>query len=126
MPQQRLYHDYVNEQLVPYLYVLTFKPCEIKWDKPVFYFDVTAPFEHFNMDEFDDSLISISISISDIVNNAAVPNKLGICLESVKNRILRHNVDPYVVTQFVVPTGYIGEVLQLLPNKRETKCLINC
>lgn len=126
MPQQKLYYDYINGELVPYIYVLTFQPCELNWDNPVFYFDAIAPFEYTEINDFDDSLISMSISISDLIKNTSYPNQLGIHLEKVKQRIMNHQVDPYVVTQFIIPTIEIEEMLQLLPNTRQSSFMQTC
>lgn len=119
MPQQRVYYEYVNAKLIPYWYVLTFKPCEIKWDKPVLYFDVIPPFEFIERDEFDESINSVSIFLSDLIINDSYPNKLGIYLKRLKERIKQYGVDPYVVQQFIMQVPDVDEVLNLMPNKRK-------
>lgn len=119
MPQQRIYHEYVNEKLVPYLYVFTFKHCEINWDKPVLYFELIKPFEFIGLDNMDDSVVSISIFKSELLINPSYSNKLGILLSSVKKRILQHDVDPDIIRQFVLPVLDLNEVLSLLPNERK-------
>ncbi|MBS4172075.1 hypothetical protein [Bacillus sp. FJAT-49736] len=124
MPQQRLYHEYINEKLVPYLYVLTFNSSELNWDKPVFYFDLIKPIEFIGLDHMDDSVISISIYQSELLINPSYQNKLGVHLNSVKNRILKHGVDPCVIQQFVLPVVDLNEVLSFLPNERKMEFLI--
>lgn len=124
MPQQRLYHEYINEKLVPYLYVLTFKPCEIDWEKSVLYFDLIKPFEYVGIDQIDNSIVSISIYQSELLKNPSLPNKLGIYLNSVKRRISQHCVDPYVVRQFVMQINDMDEVFSYLPNERKMEFLI--
>ncbi|MBL5769042.1 hypothetical protein [Heyndrickxia sporothermodurans] len=124
MPQQRVYHDYVNEKLVPYWYVLTFKPCEIDWDKSVFYFDVIKPFEFIERDEFDESILTFSLKMSDFLVNRDYPNKLGINIKTIKNRILNNGIDPYVVQQFILPYPDVEEILYLVPNKRTMELVI--
>lgn len=125
MPQQRVYHEYVNEKLVPYWYVLTFKPFEINWDKQVHYFDVIKPFEHIERDDFDESIISFSINKSDFLINKNYPGKLGVNLNSIKRRIIQECIDPYVVNQFIVPIPDIDEILNLIPNERKMSVLIH-
>ncbi|MGE8207751.1 hypothetical protein ACQKP0_25095 [Heyndrickxia sp. NPDC080065] len=119
MPQQRVYYDYVNKKLVPYLYVMTFKHNEINWDKPVVYFDVIKPFEYIGIDDFDESIISISINKGELLLNKSTPGKLGIHLNSVKKRIMNHNVDPDEVKQFILCFPDVEEVLHLVPNERK-------
>ncbi|WP_243299735.1 hypothetical protein [Bacillus litorisediminis] len=125
MPQQRIYHDYINEKLVPFWYVLTFRPCEVNWDKHVHYFEIIAPFEHFNRDDFNDSIISTSLYLSDLIISESKPNQLGIYLKKVKHRILQHGIDPELVLQFIVPIPDIDEVLKLIPYNRTISFLSN-
>jgi hypothetical protein len=125
MPQQRLYYDYMNEQLVPYWYVLTFKPGEINWSKSILHITCIAPFEYVEREEFDESLINVSIQLSDLIFNPDVPTRIGINLTKVKKRIETHGLDPQVVLQFVIWTPDINEILSLLPNKREMSLMIS-
>ncbi|KYD03489.1 hypothetical protein B4102_3407 [Heyndrickxia sporothermodurans] len=125
MPQQRVYHDYVNEKLVPYWYVLTFKPCEIDWDKPVYYFDVIKPFDYIERDQFDESIITFSLKISDFLVNKNYTNKIGINLIAVKKRIQNNFIDPDVVHQFILPYPDVEEILHLVPNTRMLEYQIN-
>ncbi|MGE6260914.1 hypothetical protein ACQKCU_24060 [Heyndrickxia sporothermodurans] len=125
MPQQRVYHEYVNEKLVPYWYVLTFKPCEINWDKSVHYFEVIKPFEYIERDEFDESIITTSLSISDFIVNQDYLEKLGLNLKAIKKRLYLERVNPEVINQFIVPILDVEEVLNLVPNERKVVSLIN-
>ncbi|MBU5213259.1 hypothetical protein [Heyndrickxia oleronia] len=118
MPQQRVYHEYVNEKLVPYWYVLTFKPFEINWDKPVHYYDVIKPFEFIERDEFDESVITFSLKISDFLVNRDYQNKLGMNIKMIKNRIEVNEIDPEVIHQFILPYPDVEEILHLVPNNR--------
>ncbi|MDF2534381.1 MAG: hypothetical protein K0R18_538 [Bacillales bacterium] len=124
MPQQRLYYEYMDTQLVPYWYVLTFQPCEIIWDKPVFHFTPIPPFEYVERHEFDESLISVTIQLTDFILNPDIPGRIGINLNNVKLRIERHGVDPYVVRQFIMAPPDINEMLTLLPNQRKMSLLV--
>lgn len=125
MPQQRVYFEYINEELVPYWYVLTFQPCEINWDKPVLYFEVIQPFEYIERWEFDESLLSTSIYLSDLIINPVSPTELGIDLRSIKNRILKHGVDPDVILQLIIQFPDIDDVLQLMPNERKMNLILS-
>lgn len=125
MPQQRLYYDYVDNQLIPFWYVLTYQHCELNWDKPVNYYDAIKPFEYVERGEFDETLISTSIYLSDVIFNRNFPSKIGINLQSVKKRIERHGVDPYVVRQFIISTPEINELLLVLPTDRKISFVVN-
>jgi hypothetical protein len=124
MPQQRLYYEFMDSQLVPYWYVLTFQPCEINWDKPIFHFIPIAPFEYVERHEFDESLINVSIQLSDFILNPDKPERIGINLNNVKKRIEKYGVDPYVVRQFIISPPDISELLSFLPSKRRLNLLV--
>ncbi|MBM7585795.1 hypothetical protein JOC86_002337 [Bacillus pakistanensis] len=115
MPQQRLYYEDVDGKVIPYWYVLTFRPGEIDWDKDFYFYTPIAPFEFFERDEFDDEVVSASIYAADFIRKG---HQLGINLKLVKKRIDQYGVDPYVVRQLIVQIPDIEEVLSYLPNKR--------
>ncbi|MDQ0860944.1 hypothetical protein [Bacillus sp. V2I10] len=125
MPRQRVYYDYVNGDLVPYWYVLTFKQNEISWDRNRFFFDAIAPFEYFNRDQYNDSILSVSIFKSDLIFNQNIPNRVGIDLRNVSQRIRKYNLCPSEIRQFILPIPDIEEVLRLLPNRRKKSFVIN-
>jgi hypothetical protein len=124
MPQQRLIFDYNNEgEHVPYWYLLTLEPCEINWDKPVFYYDAYKPSKIDSVDEVDDSLINMSIYFSDFIFNNLHPSRVGINLLTVRNRIEKHGFDPGIIQQFIL-SAELNEFLSLLPQEKKTSFLI--
>jgi hypothetical protein len=125
MPQQRLYYDYAEGELIPFWYVLTFKPCEFDWEKHVYYFTFIAPFEFVERHEFDESLINVSIQHSDFIINPDHPNRIGININSVKKRIEKHGIDPYVVSQFIMSTPDLNEFISLLPRQRKMSLMVS-
>ncbi|MGD6993949.1 hypothetical protein [Sutcliffiella horikoshii] len=124
MPQQRVYYEYVNGNLVPYWYVLTFEKKELDWDNKIHYYELIAPFEKFERDEFDDSIISISILVADFVVSNAYPGQLGINLSRLKERITRLELDVDIVQQFIIQMPDIEEVSSLWPNHRKKQFLL--
>ena len=119
MPQQRLYYEYVDGRLIPYWFVLTFGFDEINWDKQFFYFDLVKPFEYIERSEFDESLIGMSMQLSDLIFNLDHPYRIGINLKSLRKRIERHGVDPYVVKQFILSVPELNDFLAYLPVQRQ-------
>lgn len=124
MPRQRVYYDYFEGNQVPFWYVLTFKNQEIPWEQDTYYFEVIAPFEYFGRDEFDDSIMSVSINIEDLLTNNLQELNLGLNLNRIKERILKHGVNPYEVNQFIIQLPDIEEVLKLLPNERKASFIL--
>ncbi|MCJ8008942.1 hypothetical protein ACFFF5_21245 [Lederbergia wuyishanensis] len=124
MPQQRLYHEFVGNQLIPYWYVLTFDYREIDWNKALYFYEAIWPFEFVERDEFDDSLISYPIYFSDFIFNNLSPNKIGINLKRVKKRMQMDNTDPCIVNQLIVPTYELIDLLHFLPSERKTEFAI--
>jgi hypothetical protein len=125
MPQQRLYFEYVDNDLVPFWYVLTFKYGEVNWDNDVFYFTPIQPFEYVERYEFDESLIAVTIFYSDFVFNTSYPEKFGININSVKKRIERHGLDPDIVRQFIISIPDINDLLSMLPTERKLTLLVS-
>ncbi|MBY0122199.1 hypothetical protein [Bacillus sp. S/N-304-OC-R1] len=124
MPQQRLYYEYVEKQLVPYWYVLTFSPFELNWDKHIHYYDALKPFEYTGRDEFDESIISMPIYLSDLVFNNDLPGKIGIHLSTIRKRIESIGVDPCLIRQLVLPHPELDEFINILPKELKLNTLI--
>lgn len=116
MPRQRLYYDYVDKLLIPYIYVLTFKPGEIKWDKPVYYYDAITPFNYVGVEDLDDSLNNAIIYFSDFIFHENYRDRFGLNLNLIKKRIKSHGVDPYVINQLILPTNDISKLLSMIPS----------
>ncbi|MGG3625490.1 hypothetical protein ABES25_18285 [Bacillus gobiensis] len=114
MIKQSVYHEYVNEKLVPYWYVLTFD--QISWDTPVIYIVVQPPFEYFERDMFDDTMPAVSVTMNELILNHNYPRKLGIYLKRVKQRIVDYGGDPTHFRQFIFQIPDVDEVLRLIPN----------
>ncbi len=124
MPKQRVYYDYFEGNQVPFWYVLTFRPLEIPWDQETYYFEVIAPFEYFERDDFDHSIMSATINIEDLLTNNLHECQLGLNLNQIKQRILKHGVEPWQVSQFIIQLPDIEEVLKLLPNERKASFML--
>lgn len=124
MPQQRLYYDYVDNQLIPYWYVLTFEYGGINWDKPVYYYEAYKPFEFIERHEFDDSIITTSISLADLIFNKHKPGQIGLNINAIKEKIFRYGVDPWVVRQLLLPSHEIGELTSMLPGERQMNLVL--
>ena len=124
MPRQRIYYDYFEGKQVPVWYVLTFSLLKIPWEQDSYYFEVIAPFEFFDRNDFDDSILSSSVNIEDLLTNNLHASQLGLNLDQIKHRISRHGVNPYEVDQFIIQLPDIEEVLQLLPNERKEPSIL--
>lgn len=124
MPQQRIYYDYIDGKLMPYIYVLTFQNGEINWDKPLFEYEAIKPFKHDDIYDFDHSILTCSIFFTDFIFNNNRPLHFKLNLTSIKSRLERDYIDPYVIKQFVLGTFELQELLQLLPKERSMKLFL--
>jgi hypothetical protein len=124
MPRQRMYHEYVDGELIPFWYVLTFDSSKIQWDKSVLHYEVIKPFDFVERDEFDESIASISIFLSDLIFNETKPNVIGLNLNSIKGRIDRYGIEPELIHQFVLSTPELNDLLELLPTERKIEFCI--
>ncbi|KAB2335045.1 hypothetical protein [Bacillus mesophilum] len=124
MPNQQIYYEYINGDLMPYIYVLTFESNEINWDKPVLEYEVIKPFRYDDLYEYDESILTAQIFIDDFIFNV---NRMGffkLNLSRISKRIERVGVDPAVITRFVIGTYDLQELITLLPEERKMTLLI--
>lgn len=123
MPQQRLVQDYnMQGNLVPTHYVLTLTPCEVNWDKPIFYYDAIKP-TGMDIYDLDPEVINMSIYFSDFIFNNLFPDRIGINLSTIKKRVEKTGYDPGIIQQFILSAD-IDEVLKRLPQERKMNFLI--
>lgn len=116
MPKHQLFYEKVNDEIIPFWYVLSFKKLEIKWDKYVMFIEYRIPFEYESRTYFDNSIFSYSLRSSDLIfsNNSS---RFGINLRNIRNRIQQHGLDPMMFDQFIIPFPDVNEFLKLIPNK---------
>jgi hypothetical protein len=124
MPQQRLYYEYVDKLLIPYVYVLTFQSHELRWDKPVYFYGAIAPINYVGIEEFDDSLNNSVIYYSDFIFQEHNPTRFGLNLTKIKVRIESHNVDPYVINQLILHNQDISKVMSMIPGENKMEFIL--
>ncbi|TYR80029.1 hypothetical protein FZC66_12905 [Priestia megaterium] len=76
------------------------------------------------VDDFDDSIMSATINIEDLLTNNLHECQLGLNLNQIKKRILKHGVEPWEISQFIIQLPDIEEVLKLLPNERKASFIL--
>lgn len=118
MPNQKLYFDYVENELVPYILVITFNSEELKWDKSIYRMKIDICHSTNDLYDIDDSIPTATIYFSDLIFNADIPDTIGINLVSLKRRISDIGVDPFVIHQFVISLPNLNELLRLIPMDR--------
>ncbi|MCV9886277.1 hypothetical protein [Metabacillus halosaccharovorans] len=119
MPKFTLFHDYVDGNLVPYWFVMTFRENEIEWNKSVFYITIEMHLEHSNRDHYNNSIPSYPVYLKDLIFNDGQPGKVGIHLKGVRKRLNKHKIDPYIINQFIIPFPDTHDLLKLMPNKKK-------
>jgi hypothetical protein len=109
-----VYYDYHHDGTIgPKWFVLKFKPGSIDWSKDFIHIPVSCPFDKQNAEDFDDSIISITVEIIDLTVNCGKLNHFGIYLPSIKKRVELHGYDVGDIRQFVMLAADIEEVLQV-------------
>lgn len=116
MPKHQLFYEKVNDEIIPFWYVLSFQNHEINWDKYVIFIEYRYPFEYESRSYFDNSIFSYSVRISDLIfsNNSS---RFGINLKNIRNKIQLHGLDPMMFQQLIIPLPDINDFLKLIPNK---------
>lgn len=125
MPQQRIFYEFINGKLMPYIYVLTFGVGDINWEHPTLAYEAIKPFRHDDLYEFDDSILTTTILFSDFIFNLDHPNRFKLNLKRIKKRIEWNGVDPNVISQFVLGTYDLQELLIFLPKERKIDFVMN-
>lgn len=106
-----LYHDYQEEHSYPtWLVALIDKDA---WGEETVYFSVLHGFEHKDMDEFPEDVLTFSVCQEDLVLPKEKFGEVGINLSQVKKRISEQMPAESEVTQLLIRVIDIEEVLTL-------------
>jgi hypothetical protein len=109
-----VYYDYhYDGTLWPKWFVLKFKLGSLDWSETFIHIPVQCPFNKQTIEDFDESIISVTIEIGDITINCGKPYHFGICLPTIKKRAELHGYDVEDITQFVMLAADIEEILQV-------------
>jgi hypothetical protein len=65
--------------LVPMKMVVYFGPGKIAWDKNYFYLALTSPFKRHRMEDFDNDIMSITITQGELIRNPDKEAQIGPC-----------------------------------------------
>lgn len=118
MAKHQLFYENINNEFVPYWYVISFKKFEIDWDKHVYYTDILPPFIYSNRDFFNTRKVSCTIRLADLVFSDTSVNHIGLNLKIIKNKILKSHFDAEMVNQFIIALPDLDEFLKLIPRKK--------
>jgi hypothetical protein len=109
-----VYYDYHHDgTLGPKWFVLKFEPGSLDWSEAFIHIPVQCPFNKQTIDDFNESIISITVEIGDLTVNCGKPDHYGIYLTSIKKRIELHGFDLEEFGQFVILAADIEEILQV-------------
>ena len=108
-----VYYDYYDGVKAPKWYVLYFGSNNIDWEKDYIFLPIIAPFELHGVEDFDNEIMSASITIGDLIKKDENPNELGIYLPRVRKTITDFGGEVQDVSQFIMLVSDIEEVLQM-------------
>ncbi|MGO4181851.1 hypothetical protein AB4Z17_11765 [Paenibacillus sp. TAF43_2] len=103
-----VYFDYIEAELVPIWMILKFKQGGIDWSQDYIYVPVNLPFHRFMSEDFDDHIISLSITSTELVVSPERPTYVGIHLPTVKERINKLRGEK------LAPQFLMDDIVQLL------------
>lgn len=86
MAKITIFYEENNTILVPSKLIIYFGPGKIRWDKETLYIPFNAKFKRQLAEDFQDDVLSFSVTLSELVMNAAHPDKFGISLSQVLHR----------------------------------------
>jgi len=108
-----VYYDYFDGIKAPKWFVLYFGSGNINWEEELIYLPIEAPFELHAVEDFDNDILSATVTMGDMIRSEGKPNELGIYLPRVKQTIINYGGDIQDVSQFIMLVSDIEETLQL-------------
>lgn len=105
-------YDYHEGQEVPIWFVINVENEDIDWDT-TFLFNVDAPFQKRDINDFDELSMSLAIYLEDLTIPSNSNKPLGINLPVVKLRVEAIETDVQDIKQFVLQVSDIEDMLQL-------------
>ncbi|MEK4924149.1 hypothetical protein MKX78_19770 [Cytobacillus sp. FSL R5-0569] len=118
MPKQILDYQYIDGNLEPFYFIIKPYKGEINWNKNVFHFDLLPPIISKEFTNFDETLINCTISLSELIVNKDIKNRIGINLKSIKHKLTPDIHDPSIIEQFIIYAPDLLEVIGTIPNEK--------
>jgi hypothetical protein len=107
----KVFYDSDTEgNLYPHWMTIDFGIAGVPWDESPVIVDVHGPFERRESHEFGDDVGGLSVFLEELVVR---DETLGINLESIYNRIIKHGADPNALERLIIQVGDIEEVLNM-------------
>jgi hypothetical protein len=108
----KIYSHYHHDGTSPIWFVIDVKESKIDWNTDIFHVSVQLPYEELNAEEFDPYDMNLSVTMDDLTLGTE-PNQFGIDLNRVKTRIKEYDANPNEVSNFVLLTQDVAEVLDM-------------
>ncbi|WP_135553260.1 hypothetical protein [Paenibacillus cymbidii] len=118
MAKISVFYDYYEDKLVPQKMAVYYGRGVIDWSKEKAIISLAAPFKRKLAEDFSDEVLSLAISIDDLILLYDRPNHFGIHLPTVKNRLnqTRGDMMPFDrsdIEQFIIQMSDIEEIMQM-------------
>lgn len=117
MAKITVYYDFIIEKIAPLWYVINFGSTGIDWSKIYVYIPIEAPFQLQKAEDFDDAILSASVTIGDITVNSQKPGYFGIHLPSVMKRVesvcKQTGLEIIDIKQFIIQICDLEDILQM-------------
>ncbi|MGN7183727.1 hypothetical protein [Cytobacillus kochii] len=124
MPELILDYQYIDGELKPFYFVIKPAKEEINWNKNVFHFDLLPPITSEEFSNFDETLINCTISLSELIINRDIKNRLGINLKSIQHKLTPDIHDPSIIEQFIIYAPDLLEVIGEFPTNQMRKFIV--
>ncbi|WP_077616812.1 hypothetical protein [Caenibacillus caldisaponilyticus] len=106
----KVYYDFRDGQERPIWYVVN---NDFDWNLATQYIDVLTPYKKASLFDFENHLINVSVFIQEMTQSYAHPNKLGLNLLAIADRIRHDGIEPNNVDQLIMLVNDIEEVLHM-------------
>lgn len=115
-------YDYNENGSWPAWMIVKPKYGEFDWKKETIYLSLHTPFQRLDREDLDESDFGISITHTEIVVNTEHPDKIGIYIPRVKERIMKIRGDEFTpsfrmsdIRHFIIQMADIEIVTQMNP-----------
>ncbi|MEX2462027.1 MAG: hypothetical protein WD469_12175 [Paenibacillaceae bacterium] len=115
-----IYYSEYEDKLAPMQFVIWFGKGNIDWDSKKILIPIKGPFERILPDEFNDDVLSLSITKSDLLYNINQPGEFGIYIPTVQARINKMHGDKHTmkfdqndIEQFIIQMWDLEEFLKM-------------
>jgi hypothetical protein len=112
MGEISVYYEHHDDQLVP-ISMIVRGIVDLRYP---YYWHINAPFKRFLTEDFDDSVLTVSVQLEELLINPELQHHVGLYLPAIRRRIPEH-IDDMDISQYLIRFCDLEDVLQMDCNR---------